>query len=120
MNIIRTLFDYYRLRKLKISPKTAWQICYKPSFSIDIWVIVASLIMLAYLVVDYYTTAYDYELVSSRYSAVVAVKKRDDMQSMVDRLERIAIACLSGESVNVDGVDRPCKVGEFKNERAVF
>jgi hypothetical protein len=120
MNIIRTLFDYYRLRKMRISPKTAWQICFKPSYQFDILVIFIALLSLAYLAYDYWQATRDYELVSSRYSAVVAIRKVQSMTIEKDKLERVAIACLSGDSLLIDGVDRPCKVGEFKNERAVF
>ena len=120
MNIIRTLHDYMRLRRSGINPKTALENMIKPSYQFDILVIVIALLSLAYLAYDYWQATRDYELVASRYSAVVAIKSLDDMAIEKDKLERVAIACLSGDSLLIDGVDRPCKVGEFKNERAVF
>jgi hypothetical protein len=38
----------------------------------------------------------------------------------IDKFERVAVACLNGETLLIDGIDRPCKVGEYKNERAAF
>jgi hypothetical protein len=105
---------------MRISPKTAWQICFKPSYQFDILVIVIALLSLAYLAYDYWQATRDYELVSSRYSAVVAIRKAQSMAIQLDKMERVAVACLNGDTVNEDGVDRPCKVGEFKNARAVF
>lgn len=120
MKLIFALIDYIRLRWKGISPSKAWEMRYKPDFEVDIIMILVTLLLLAYLVVDYVTVSYDYEVVSSRYSTIVAVKQRDEMAAIVDKMELVAVACLNGESVIVDGVDRPCKFGEFRNGKEVF
>lgn len=120
MKLIFALIDYIRLRWKGLKPSKAWQVSYKPDFEVDIIMILVVLILLAYLIVDYVTVSYDYEVVSSRYSAVVAVKQRDEMAVMVDKMELVAVACLNGESVVIDGVDKPCKFGRYVNGREVF
>ena len=38
----------------------------------------------------------------------------------MDRYEKIIISCLTGDSVRLEGIDRPCKVGEYRDGHEKF
>lgn len=118
--MIRTIIDYIRLRNMGLSPKTAWKIAFKPSYKFDYFVIVMALLALAFLALEYAYVTEKLKRSEIQWQAVSANVKANTQFAISNNLEQILIACLNGESVAIDGVDRPCKVGEFKNGKEVF
>ena len=118
--MIRTLIDYMRLRKMGISPLTAWQIAYKPTWKIEI--VIFSIVIIAFFLALAKNAIADSELTQSelKWQAIEAKLNASQYLALANKYEMVLIACLNNQSAGLDGIDRPCKFGEFKNGREVF
>ena len=121
MNLLQFIFDYIRLRLMGISPSKACEIAnFKKSYKAEIVALIMLIAFFLFIAVNYHLASEDYKLVSARYEAIALKSDLSNTLVSLDKFERVAVACLNGETLLIDGIDRPCKVGEFKNERAVF
>lgn len=118
--MIRTLIDYMRLRMLGLSPKIAWVNALKPSYKLDYFLIVCSLLALALLALEHVYVTEKLKRSEMQWQTAKAKVQANTQIALAEKLERTVVACLNGDSVVIDGVDRPCKFGEFKNGREVF
>jgi len=121
MNLLQFIFDYIRLRLMGISPSKACEIAnFKKSYKSEIIALIMLIAFFLYIFISAYLATEDYKLVSARYEAIALKNNLSNTLVSLDKFERVAVACLNGETLLIDGIDRPCKVGEYRNERAVF
>jgi hypothetical protein len=67
-----------------------------------------------YVCVFYMVSTARAELSTHALRAVVAQQQVKQAHSMVDKYERMLLSCLNKEDILVDGVNRPCTVGDYK------
>lgn len=118
--MIRTLIDYMRLRKLQLSPKDALKNCIKPTWKIEI--VIFSILIIAFFLALAKNAIADSELTQSelKWQAIEAKINAKQYLALANKYESVLLACLNNQSAGLDGVDRPCRFGEFKNGSAVF
>lgn len=115
-----TDYIYYRSMGFgkRQSFKMAWQ---RWQFTIThMSVLVIAVCALAYLAYSYYAITINYEMTHRDFQIVRAKFEKKRAVIDLDKMERIVIGCLNGESVVIDGMDTPCKFGRYVNGREVY
>ena len=118
--MIKTLINYFHYRKLGLRISKSLELAKHPMLFIDMLVIccvIGALIWLAYNVLQ---AEYDYRYINMRFKEVTLAHRIENQVKVMDRYEKIIISCLTGDSVRLEGIDRPCKVGEYRDGHEKF
>lgn len=120
MTLIKTIIDYYKLRRLGVKATHAWKMSSKGNNYTEYFILLIIIACVLVLVLDYYIATDKLMLSELRWQVVEAKINASESYAMANKLERAVIACLNNESVVIDGIDRPCKFGNYKNGSAIF
>ena len=118
--MISTIIDYLRLRKFGFSPANAWRYCYKPRYKIEIFIFLVLILSFFYALANNALADNEFNASELKWRAVEAKINAKQYQHINLNLENVLIACLRGESILIDGIDKPCKIGEYKNGKEIF
>lgn len=117
---MKTLFDYIRLRSKGLSPATAWKCCVKFNYTAAWLLFTLCILAFCMALAKNAVASNDLYIANLQNDALNARLSTKAYIAIADKLERSMVACLNGDGLLVDGVDRPCKVGEYVNGRDVF